>query len=101
MLKKGLATLRGGAKRDNLSNATNYAQNKNLGVYSNLCTQQENLQKPECNIKGNNRDGQRMYRFPGCKNYDSTLVQLYRGDQWFCTETEAKKAGFTKGGDCK
>jgi hypothetical protein len=28
------------------------------------------------------------------------LIQLHQGDQWFCTEKEAVKAGFVKAGGC-
>ncbi len=32
--------------------------------------------------------------------YEKTEVQLYMGDQWYCTEKEAIKAGYVKATDC-
>lgn len=72
------------------------------GIYSSKCTQETNIQKPECVIKGNVLEGRgvKIYHFPGCGQYKNTQVQLYLGDRWFCTEKEAVEAGFTKGSDC-
>lgn len=78
-----------------LVQAKKTAREKGLGVYSLLCTQNTN---PKCPIKGNSIRGQ--YHFPGCGQYNNTDVQLYLGDRWFCSESEAQKAGFTKGSDC-
>ena len=73
-----------------------------LGIYSQKCTQTKNQDHPECVIKANNAlgSGNKQYHFPGCGQYVNTSVQLYMGDAWFCTEAEAKKAGYTKGADC-
>jgi endonuclease YncB( thermonuclease family) len=76
------------------------AKAKKFGIFSAKCTQKANLENPKCLIKGNNSANGRMYRYPGCTTYTSTLVQLYLGDRWFCTEKEAQNAGFTKSGDC-
>ena len=100
MLKKGLGILRGGPEEKDLDIATKYAQEKRLGVYSSTCTQLDNPINKSCNIKGNNRDGIKLYRYPGCKNYNSTIIQLYLGDEWFCSKDEAFKKGYTKGKDC-
>jgi len=61
-----------------------------------------NLDNPECNIKGNiNRNTKaKFYHFPGCSTYSPAIVEKFNGDQWFCTEEEAQKAGFTKSGGC-
>lgn len=74
------------------------AREAKKGVYSPLCTQTANPDNPDCSIKANTIRGQ--YRFSGCGQYNNTDVQLYLGDRWFCAETEAQKAGFTKGSDC-
>lgn len=79
------------------------AKENKIGIFGPKCTQETNLKNPKCVIKGNKRlrgDGTAQYRFPGCRQYTRTIVQLYLGDSWFCTEAEAKKAGFTKGDDC-
>jgi endonuclease YncB( thermonuclease family) len=86
------------------SKATQLARSQKLGIFSSKCTQTENYTKPECNIKGNNRDGGneiRYYHYPGCGQYNNTIVQLHKGDRWFCSKKEAEAAGFVKGLDCK
>jgi micrococcal nuclease len=76
------------------------ARNNKVGIFSESCTQTINKSKPKCQIKANFRKNQMLYRFPGCGQYNNTQVQLFLGDQWFCSEKEAKAAGFTKGSDC-
>jgi hypothetical protein len=49
---------------------------------------------PECVIKGNvNREGERIYRMPGSSSYDKINMHV-EGKRWFCTEEEAKAAGW-------
>jgi hypothetical protein len=36
-----------------------------------------------------------------CKNYEQIKVTPTAGEAWFCTEADAKKAGFTKAGTCR
>lgn len=102
MLSKGLATYTTKSKWDQsiLSKASDEARNKKIGIYSSVCTQLKNTENPKCNIKGNIRDGRYFYRTPNCSFYNKTEVQLYLGDRWFCSKSEAIKAGFTKGSDC-
>jgi endonuclease YncB( thermonuclease family) len=48
-----------------------------------------------CNVKGNiNGDGERIYHVPGSSSYDNTTIDESRGERWFCTETEARTAGW-------
>jgi len=50
---------------------------------------------PSCAIKGNvNAKGDHIYHVPGGKNYALTLIKPAEGDRWFCTEQEARDAGF-------
>lgn len=83
-----------------IEDAANRARNQAIGIFGSPCTQKSNTTRPDCLIKGNSLAGKNYYRFPGCGQYTQTIVQLYRGEQWFCTEKEAKAAGFTKGSDC-
>jgi endonuclease YncB( thermonuclease family) len=102
MLTKGLATYhnKGNQNQENLYKAAQYAKNKRIGVYSPVCTQATNPINPKCNIKGNTTGDKNLYRYPGCRLFNSTMVELHLGDKWYCTEKEALKAGFNKGGDC-
>ncbi len=48
-----------------------------------------------CAIKGNiNRRGERIYHRPGSASYDDTRIDERRGERWFCTEEEARAAGW-------
>lgn len=52
-----------------------------------------------CDIKGNvNSDGDKIYHRPGMSAYNNTKVKPEEGDRWFCTEAEAKAAGFRRAG---
>ncbi len=87
---------------ENFKQVSKTAKEKKLGLYSPVCTQWENPQDKNCSIKGNvgKDDQSRYYHFPGCQRYDLISVDLYLGDQWFCTEAEARAAKFTKSSQC-
>ncbi len=49
----------------------------------------------DCRIKGNvNLKRQRIYHLPGDPDYDATRIDPRRGERWFCTEAEARAAGW-------
>lgn len=51
----------------------------------------------QCNIKGNISDkGERIYHVPGQSYYDKTRISAGRGERWFCSEEEARSAGWRK-----
>ena len=50
-----------------------------------------------CDIKGNiGIDGDNVYHMPGGKWYDKTQIEAARGERWFCSEDEARGAGWRK-----
>ena len=50
-----------------------------------------------CNIKGNvNTRGERIYHVPGQRYYEKTVIAASHGERWFCSEAEARKAGWRK-----
>ncbi len=54
-------------------------------------------QSGECNIKGNvSTKGERIYHVPGQKYYNDTVIQSSHGERWFCSEAEARAAGWRK-----
>jgi micrococcal nuclease len=57
---------------------------------------------PECTIKGNisEKSYGRNYFLPGCPNYNRVKIDITKGEQYFCTETQAKAAGFTRSESC-
>lgn len=85
---------------EKLKSAFQQAKSEKVGVFSNLCYQIANPENPKCNIKGNVREGKKTYFFPGCGNYSNVALELDQGDQWFCSETAAISAGFTKAANC-
>ena len=50
---------------------------------------------PGCDIKGNiNSKGDRIYHLPGRSSYASTRINPESGERWFCSEDEARAAGW-------
>jgi micrococcal nuclease len=50
---------------------------------------------PRCDIKGNINDkGVRIYHVPGDEHYADTRIDAARGERWFCSEAEARAAGW-------
>lgn len=88
--------------RDILKSSYENARQQKLGIWSSRCQQTENPDNPKCNIKGNFDDNsdRRNYYFPGCPQYNFTVVEKDRGEQWFCSDEEAQKAGFTRPKNC-
>ena len=48
----------------------------------------------QCVIKGNKQASGNVYYMPWDEWYHRTQVRTNRGDRWFCSEKEAKRAGF-------
>ncbi|GAB49792.1 putative nuclease [Mobilicoccus pelagius NBRC 104925] len=48
-----------------------------------------------CDIKGNiNRRGEKIYHVPGGRSYARTTIDTSRGERMFCSESEARAAGW-------
>ena len=48
-----------------------------------------------CYIKGNiNGDDERIYHVPGSSSYDNTAIDVSKGERWFCSEAQARAAGW-------
>jgi micrococcal nuclease len=64
--------------------------------------QEASKPKEDCVIKGNisDRGFGKIYFVPNCINYNRVKIDLKRGEKWFCTEEEAKEAGFRKATNC-
>ena len=51
----------------------------------------------QCRIKGNiNRKGERIYHVPGQQAYGVTRINPATGEQWFCSEDDARAAGWRR-----
>lgn len=86
-------------------NAENAARREGIGLWSARWVAPEDYRHsggaqavPEgCAIKGNvGRSGKRIYHLPGQADYASTRIDPRRGEQWFCSEAEARAAGFRR-----
>lgn len=54
-------------------------------------------QNGECNIKGNvSTQRERIYHVPGQKYYNGTRISASHGERWFCSEEEARAAGWRR-----
>lgn len=49
-----------------------------------------------CAIKGNISSNGRIYHLPGQAFYDRTVIRESGGERWFCTEAEARAAGWRR-----
>lgn len=47
-----------------------------------------------CLIKGNISRNGHIYHVPGGRYYDRTRIDTSKGERWFCTEAEARAAGW-------
>ncbi|MDP1721884.1 MAG: thermonuclease family protein [Candidatus Gottesmanbacteria bacterium] len=70
------------------------------GIFG-ACQSTVNIKNPKCNIKGNIDRLKKIYHVPGCTQYPFAVVEEDIGEQWFCTEKEAKSAGYTKSERCE
>ena len=54
-----------------------------------------------CTIKGNIsiNSGEKIYHVPGQEYYNATKIFPYYGERWFCSETDAKLAGWRRARD--
>ena len=51
----------------------------------------------DCNIKGNiSSKGEKIYHVPGARYYVNTIISETKGERWFCSEQEARQAGWRK-----
>ncbi|MBU1046859.1 thermonuclease family protein [Patescibacteria group bacterium] len=101
--------------RDLFITAQRQAQTDNLGLWkdcdyeeqasveaSALREQSTEPSSPECIIKGNISDAGygKTYLFPGCDNYDRTIIDTRKGESYFCSEAEAEASGFRRATNC-
>lgn len=103
LLREGLARYDGtpNPKREQMKKAYDFAVANKKGIHGPPC-RAEKPDNPECLIKGNieRASGEKWYFFPGCQSYNSAMVEKDLGEEWFCSEKEAREAGFKKGANC-
>lgn len=89
------------SQRSQLTAAFHQAQQAKLGIFSDDCRITENSDN-NCVVKGNIdlASGNKVYHLPGCRYYEETILDLDRGEKFFCSEEEAKLSGFRKASSC-
>lgn len=102
MIRHGYAVTTREASDENAAiiAANIYAREHKLGVYSPECYQPEPL-NPRCVIKGNidDRTKEKQYLTPDCRHYTKVIIEKSFGEDYFCSEAEARRAGFIKSCD--
>lgn len=88
-------------EKEQIKKLSELAKENKLGVYGKC--ESMTPKNPKCAIKGNIDFpiNKYTYHLPGCTQYETAIVQEDKGEAWFCTETEAIKAGFSKAKTCK
>lgn len=103
LLREGLARYDGtpNPKREQMKKAYDFAVANKKGIHGPPC-RAEKPDNSECLIKSNieRASGEKWYFFPGCQSYNSVMVEKDLGEKWFCSEKEAREAGFEKGANC-
>lgn len=98
----GRQDYRKNSQRERLTEVFHRAQAQKIGIFGPAC-RKEGDAEGECLIKGN-IDGstyEKFYHLPGCKYYNQTVIDLDRGEKFFCSEKEAQAAGFVKAYGCE
>ena len=52
----------------------------------------------DCAIKGNISSRGRIYHLPGSRSWADTRIDTSAGERWFCSEAEARAAGWRRAG---
>lgn len=103
MIKEGYAAYHSepGSGKEVMKAAHEQAKSAKIGIYSPVCTD-ESPPDPKCNIKGNHDldRNEYLYLTPDCPYYSLVTIRRFEGDQWFCTSSQAQKAGFKLSSAC-
>jgi len=105
MLSSGLARpdYTKNSQTEILKAAYREAADAKRGIHSTAC--KIVAPKPpnsRCVIKGNidKATWDHLYHLPSCRHYNQIVLDLDLGEQFFCSEDEAKEAGFRLAPDC-
>lgn len=84
-------------RQEELRQAQNQASQALRGLWSSC---QLDTPSTGCVIKGNVSGQRKLYHLPECPSYDSVIIEVSKGQRWFCSEEEALEAGWVKAGNC-
>lgn len=78
------------------------AESQSSKAVHQISSQQSSQNSSQCRIKGNvSTSGEKIYHLSNCGSYAKTEITTATGERWFCTEQEAKAAGWRRAGNCK
>jgi endonuclease YncB( thermonuclease family) len=88
-------------KTEILKQAGNKAKEERLGIFSPKCYS-KTPDNPSCLIKGNidKVTNKKTYYYPGCPQYNFTIVEKDIGENWFCSPKQAEEKGFNRAKNC-
>lgn len=73
------------------------ARQEGRGLWKECSENVPAAQSSHCQIKGNiNKAGGKIYHVPGGKFYEKTQIDESRGERYFCSEEEAREAGWRR-----
>jgi endonuclease YncB( thermonuclease family) len=102
LMQEGLGRYEGTPSKERamMKEAYDRAKEYKLGIFANCVSDQPD--KSNCLIKGNIDRHYKIktYHFPSCSEYNSVIVEKDLGENWFCSELAAEKAGYTKAKNC-
>jgi endonuclease YncB( thermonuclease family) len=94
--------------------STSYVDQEKAAIFAGLGIWQGDAEHPEafrasgtgadppqaspgdCVIKGNISGSGRIYHLPGQEDYAATRISERKGERWFCSEAEARAAGWRR-----
>lgn len=83
--------------QDQLTEAQKEARENNRGLWESCQAGSSQPQDSNCQIKGNiSSSGEKIYHLPDQKYWSKTVIEVSRGERWFCTEEEAQDALWRK-----
>ncbi len=90
------------SRSEELKEASHLASQNKIGVYGDKCKGSKTPPESKCVIKGNidKSTDKHFYHLPNCRHYSQIVLDLDTAENYFCSESEAVKAGFTLAPDC-
>lgn len=77
------------------------ASKKSLSSVQSTSKAKKKVVHTTCAIKGNiSSTKEKIYHVVGCPNYNQTIIEPLKGELLFCSESEAKAAGWRKALNC-
>ena len=104
MIKEGWGRLHynPNSQKEALKAAYKYARENQRGIFGMGCTD-AGAENPNCKIKANIDEDtlKKSYHLESCRDYKRVVIDLDRGEEFFCSEKEAQAAGYKLATNCQ